>query len=94
MGDCIRSTAGRVSLDGLEIGKINDRQKDDDAGADGYDIADTQYSQGKQYGERRLRPITSGAERIQTKYGNARCGPNLLCPFLRCGQGSSENEVS
>ncbi len=64
------------------------------ARGDGADVVDAAEAEGDQEGERGFGAVGGGAEGIETEDGDAGGGTDVLGAFFRCGQRSSEQQVS
>ena len=91
--DRVRTAAMRVCGDRLAVGKVDDRQQDDDQGADWPDVAQAGGAQGNEQGKRRLRAVCSRAKSIQPQHRDAGEHADALLPFLEGCQPSSEEVI-
>jgi len=69
---------------------MDDHRQDDNAGHDRYNVSNSRGGQRDQQRERRLRPVSSGAEGVQSKDGKASHRPQLLFRYFRRTQRLAE----
>src|ERR1019366_978404 len=89
----VGAAAGWVRGYGLAIGKVHDHQQRDDGGADGNDIANAEEAKRNQKAERGFGPVSSRAQRVETKDRNTPGGPDLLGAFVASLDGLADNKV-
>src|SRR5262249_5916650 len=92
-GNRIGAAAARIGSNGLAIGKINNREQRDDAGADRYDVGDTCESQRNQERESGFGTVGSGAEGVEPEDWNSGRHSYLFATFVGRGDGFAEQDV-
>jgi hypothetical protein len=93
-GDGERAASVGIGLDGLGVGEIQDDEKDQNRCGDGTDEVDAADPQRNKEGERGFRAVCGGTEGVEAEDGNAGSRANVLGAFVRCGERSSEEQVS
>lgn len=81
--DRVGTASSRISANGLAVGDIDDDRERDDTKADGDHILDAECPERDQKGERGLRAVSRGAERIEAEHSDAgQRAEALFCVFV------------
>src|SRR5262244_1521011 len=92
-GNRIGTAPARIGSNGLAIGKINNREQRDDAGADRYDVGDTCESQRNQERESGFGTVRGGAEGVEPEDWDAGRHSYLFASFVGRGDGFAEQDI-
>jgi len=92
-GNCVGAAPARIGGNGLAIGKINNREQRDDAGADRYDVGDTCESQRNQERESGFGTVGSGAEGVEPENWDSGRHSYLFATFVGGGDGLAEQDI-
>ena len=89
----VRAAAFWVSVDGLPVAEVDNRQQNHDGGADRDDVMDANEAQRDEQGERSFRAVGGGTEGVKAEDGDAGDGADVLCALLAGGQRPAEEQV-
>ncbi len=76
--DGVGASAAGIGMDRLPVRKINDREQDDDAHADGNYVSDSRRAKRNQQSKSGFGTVGRGAQRVQSKNGDAGGGADAL----------------
>ena len=89
----VRAAPAWIGRDGLPVGKINDRQQHNNAGAHRHNVRDSRRAQRNEQRQRRLGPVRRRTQRIQAKDRYPRDRPDLFGALVGSRQRLSEKYV-